>query len=79
MSEQLSEIYCEGWCKDSGGKGKFEDCTGCHIAELEAALLERNSTIATLKTENATLRKMSEAFIRKSDALQQSGETARGG
>lgn len=32
----LSDKYCEGWCKENGGK--FTDCTGCEIAELEQAL-----------------------------------------
>ena len=32
----LSDKYCEGWCKENGGKGEFKDCTGCQIAELEA-------------------------------------------
>ena len=29
--DRLSDTYCEGYCTESGGKGRFEDCTGCHI------------------------------------------------
>ena len=29
--EKNAEIYCEGWCKESGGRGCFEDCSGCQI------------------------------------------------
>lgn len=36
MSDLLSDEYCEGWCEESGGKGKFKDCTGCAIHGLEA-------------------------------------------
>ena len=32
---RLSDKYCEGYCKETGGRGKFKDCTGCDIAELE--------------------------------------------
>ena len=41
----LSDKYCEGWCKENGGK--FTDCTGCEIAELEQELaVERESNEA---------------------------------
>lgn len=29
--EKLVDKYCEGWCQENGGRGKFEDCTGCEI------------------------------------------------
>lgn len=40
MSELLSEQYCEGFCKESGGKGTFDDCTGCFIHPLEQRIAE---------------------------------------
>ncbi|MEF2552005.1 hypothetical protein VQ042_11640 [Aurantimonas sp. A2-1-M11] len=30
--DDLAERHCEGWCKESGGRGKFNDCVGCDIA-----------------------------------------------
>jgi hypothetical protein len=30
----LSDKYCEGYCAE-GGKGQFDDCTGCEIYGLE--------------------------------------------
>lgn len=63
----LSDKYCEGWCKDDGGKGKFNDCTGCEIAELEAELATTKQSytdmfdggvenLAEVIIENANLR-----------------------
>lgn len=31
----LAEKYCEGFCKESGRPGVFDDCTGCEIARLD--------------------------------------------
>lgn len=27
----LADELCEGWCKENGGEGKFDDCLGCRI------------------------------------------------
>ena len=45
----LSDKYCEGWCKENGGK--FTDCTGCEIAELEQELADNQYQIDILVKE----------------------------
>lgn len=30
--EKYRDDYCEGWCKENGGAGHFNDCGGCPAA-----------------------------------------------
>ena len=51
----LSEKYCEGWCKSDGAKGEFNDCTGCEIVELEQRIAELEKDLREMDAENDRL------------------------
>lgn len=63
---KLSEEYCEGWCNESGGKGEFNDCTGCQIHKLEAQVNELKGQLCLAKSymSKLALRRFFKAAIK---------------
>ena len=47
---KLADQYCEGWCKEKGGAGKFDDCTGCEILTALRPAPTRDDVLEALRT-----------------------------